>query len=77
MTSSHKASAVNHNNTAGKQHRCDIPLIWDNEYPISVFLLEPLAKKICSISFVSQYIFGILDRFQDSTKFVSTRAGVY
>ena len=55
MASSHKASVINHNNTAGKQHCCGNPLIW--VFPISTFLLEPLAKKICSVSFVSQYIY--------------------
>ena len=28
-----------------------------NKYQMSMFLLEPLAKKICSVTFVSQYIF--------------------
>ena len=27
-----------------------------NKYQISTFLLEPLEKKVCSVSFVSQYI---------------------
>ena len=33
-----------------------IHLLKYNKYPISIFLLEPLAKKGCSVSFVSQYI---------------------
>ena len=32
-----------------------IHLFQYNKYPISTFLLEPLAKKVCSVSFVSQY----------------------
>ena len=31
-----------------------------NKYQISTFLLEPLTKKVCSVSFVSQYIYWIL-----------------
>ena len=55
MTASHKASVINQNNTAGKQHRCSNPLIQYDKYQISTFLFEPLAKKVCSVSFVSQY----------------------
>ena len=33
-----------------------IHLFEHKKYPISTFLLKPLAKKVCSISFVSQYI---------------------
>ena len=32
-----------------------INLFQYNKYQISTFLLEPLAKKVCSVSFVSQY----------------------
>ena len=32
-----------------------IQLFEHNKYQIPTFLLEPLAKKICSVSFVSQY----------------------
>ena len=55
MTSSLKASVINHNITAGKQYVTIIHLFEYNKYPISTFLLEPLAKKVCSVSFVSQY----------------------
>ena len=53
---SYKASVINHSNTAGKQHVAIIHFYVYKEYQISTFLLEPLAKKVCSISFVSQYI---------------------
>ena len=33
-----------------------IDLFEYKKYTISTFLLEPLAKKVCSVSFVSQYI---------------------
>ena len=56
-TSSHKASVINHNNTTGKQPRCKIHSFEYNKYPISTFLLEPSAKKVYSVSFVSQYIY--------------------
>ena len=40
------------NNTVALTH-----LFEYNKYQISMFLLELLAKKVCSVSFVSQYTF--------------------
>ena len=37
-----------------------IDLFEYNKYSISAFLLEPLTKKVCSVSFVSQYMLWVL-----------------
>ena len=54
MTSSHKALVMNYNNSV-RQNTVALSHIFEyNKYQIS--MLELLIKKVCSVSFVSQYI---------------------
>ena len=54
ITSSHKALVMNHNNS-GRQNTVALGHIFEyDKYQIS--MLELLTKKVCSVSFVSQYI---------------------
>ena len=56
MTSSHKAVVKNHNYFLANNFVAIIHLFEYNKYHIFTFLLETLPKKVCSVSFVSQYI---------------------
>ena len=56
MTSLHNACFINHNNIVANNIVAITHLIEFNKYHISTFMLEPLAKKVCSVSFVCQYI---------------------
>ena len=48
------------NNIVAITHLFEFNQYQYNKYQLSTFLLEPLAKKVCSVSFVSQYILYIV-----------------
>ena len=56
MTSAQKASVKNTIILLSNNFVAIIHILEYNKYQIYTFLLEPLAKKVCSVSFVSQYI---------------------